>query len=218
MSHHSRRTYVPTTMPLHVLDHPLARHALSILRDQSTEPEEFRKATRTLSTMLIIEATRELNTRSFEVQTPVSNAKGYELSESLAVIPVLRAGLGMLDTILQTFPKVDVGYVGLERHEETAVANSYYLKLPPLSGKVAIVLDPMLATGGSASQAIALIKARKPLRVVMVSIVSAPEGVQKLDDDHPDVPVYTAAVDDGLNDKKYIVPGVGDFGDRLFGT
>ena len=203
---------------LHVLDHPLAKHALTILRDKSTEPEEFRQATQIISRMLALEATKDLRTRTFDVQTPVDQAKGYELDESLAAIPVLRAGLGMLDTILEMFPKVDVGYVGLERHEETAVANSYYLKLPPLRGKVAMVLDPMLATGGSASQAIALIKARKPSRVIMVCIVAAPEGVQKLDDDHPEVPVYTAAVDDSLNDKKYIVPGVGDFGDRLFGT
>lgn len=205
-------------MPLHVLDHPLARHALTILRDASTEPEDFRRATKTVSMMLALEATRKLRTKEFEVRTPVDIAKGHELDEAIVVIPVLRAGLGMLEPILELFPKVDVGYIGLERHEETAVANSYYCKLPPLEGKVAIVLDPMLATGGSASQAIALIKARHPSRVVMVSIVSAPEGVQKLTDDHPDVPVFTAAVDDRLNDKKYIVPGVGDFGDRLFGT
>jgi uracil phosphoribosyltransferase len=205
-------------MSLHVLDHPLARHALTILRDKNTAPEQFRKATRTLSMMLVMEATRDLHTKPLEVQTPVAPAVGAELDHTIAVVPVLRAGLGMLEQILEHFPKVDVGYIGLERHEETAVANSYYCKLPPLEGKVAIVLDPMLATGGSASQAVALIKARKPLRVVMVSIVSAPEGVQKLADDHPEVPVYTAAVDDGLNERKFIVPGVGDFGDRLFGT
>ena len=205
-------------MALHVLDHPLARHALTILRDETTTPEDFRRATKVVSMMLILEATRGLRTRTFDVKTPVDSAQGFELDEAIAVVPVLRAGLGMLEPILELFPKVDVGYVGLERHEETAVANSYYLKLPPLASKVAIVLDPMLATGGSASQAIGLIKARHPSRVVMVSIVSAPEGVQKLSDDHPEVPVYTAAVDDSLNDKKYIVPGVGDFGDRLFGT
>ena len=203
---------------LHVLDHPLARHTLTILRDEATTPEDFRRATKIVAMMLILEATRELRTRSFDIKTPVDMAKGYELDEAIAVIPVLRAGLGMLEPVLELFPKVDVGYVGLERHEETAVANSYYLKLPPLQHKIAVVLDPMLATGGSASQAIGLIKARGPSRVVMVSIVSAPEGVQKLADDHPDVPVYTGAVDDCLNDKKYIVPGVGDFGDRLFGT
>jgi uracil phosphoribosyltransferase len=205
-------------MALHVLDHALARHALTILRDKNTPPENFRKATRTLSIMLVLEATQQLSTATIDVQTPVANAKGFELNEAIAVVPVLRAGLGMLDPILEMFPKVDVGYIGLERHEQTAVANSYYCKLPPLEGKVAIVLDPMLATGGSASQAIALIKARHPSRVVMVCIVSAQEGVQKLADDHPDVPVFTAAVDDELNDMKYIVPGVGDFGDRLFGT
>ena len=203
---------------LHILDHPLAAHTLSILRDKSTTPERFRDATCTISMMLALEATRTLRTTVKEIETPVATAKGYELSEALVVVPVLRAGLGMLDPILDLFPKVDVGYIGLERHEETAVAFSYYCKLPPLDGKVAICLDPMLATGGSASQAISLIKARNPLRVVMVSIVSAPEGVTKLSDDHPDVDVFTSAVDECLNDKKYIVPGVGDFGDRLFGT
>jgi uracil phosphoribosyltransferase len=205
-------------MSIHVLDHPLAKHLLTILRDEKTMPEKFRRTTRTLSMLLALEATKDLRLMNVEVQTPVAKAKGFELADALAVIPVLRAGLGMLDPILELFPRVDVGYVGLERHEETAIANSYYLKLPPLEGKVAICLDPMLATGGSASQAIALIKRHRPARVLMVSIVSAPEGVQKLADDHPDVEVFTAAIDDCLNDRKYIVPGVGDYGDRLFGT
>ena len=168
--------------------------------------------------LLALEATRDLKSNTFGVKTPVAVAKGSKLADALAVIPVLRAGLGMLDPILELFPQVDVGYIGLERSEQTAIAHSYYCKLPPLDDKVAICLDPMLATGGSASQAIALIKGRNPRRVVMVSIVSAPEGIQKLRDDHPDVAIFTASIDEGLNDLRYIVPGVGDFGDRLFGT
>lgn len=203
---------------VHVLDHPLAAHLLTILRDEATAPELFRSATRTLSMLLVLEATRDLKSNRVEVKTPVGMAKGSELAEALAVVPVLRAGLGMLDPILGLFPQVDVGYIGLERHEETAIAHSYYCKLPPLDDKVAICLDPMLATGGSASQAISLIKGRSPRRVVMVSIVSTPEGVQKLTEDHPDVSIFTASIDEGLNDMRYIVPGVGDFGDRLFGT
>ena len=205
-------------MPLHVLDHPLAAHLVTILRNETTEPEQFRAATRTLSLMLALEATKDLRTTKTQVQTPVAAADGYELAETVAVVPILRAGLGMLDPILEIFPKVDVGYIGLERHEETAIAHSYYCKLPDLTNKVAVCLDPMLATGGSASQAVFLIKARSPRAVVMVSIVAAPEGAQKMADDHPEVEIFTAALDQGLNDRRYIVPGVGDFGDRLFGT
>lgn len=168
--------------------------------------------------LLALEATKTLKSKAFEVKTPVAIAKGSELADALAVVPVLRAGLGMLDPILELFPQVDVGYIGLERSEKTAIAHSYYCKLPPLDNKVAICLDPMLATGGSASQAISLIKGRNPSSVLMVSIVSAPEGVQKLTDDHPGVSIFTASIDEGLNDLRYIVPGVGDFGDRLFGT
>lgn len=205
-------------MPLHVLEHPLAAHLLTCLRDKETAPEQFRAATRTLSMLLALEATRDLGSQPVSVETPVGPAKGTLIQEPIAVVPILRAGLGMLDPLLELFPKVDVGYIGLERHEETAVAHSYYCKLPDLEGKVAICLDPMLATGGSASQAVSLIKAGRPQRIVLVSVVAAPEGVQRMADDHADVPIHTAALDQGLNDKRYIVPGVGDYGDRLFGT
>lgn len=205
-------------MSLHVLEHPLASHLLACLRDKVTAPEEFRRATRALSMLLALEATRGLAVTSRSVRTPVAETTVEEIEDSLAVVPILRAGLGMLDPILELFPKVDVGYIGLERHEDTAIAHSYYCKLPELSGKVAICLDPMLATGGSASQAVALIKTQAPKRVFMVSIVAAPEGVQRMTEDHPEVPIITAALDQGLNDRRYIVPGVGDYGDRLFGT
>ncbi|HTQ10552.1 MAG TPA: uracil phosphoribosyltransferase, partial [Fimbriimonadaceae bacterium] len=133
-------------------------------------------------------------------------------------VPVLRAGLGMLEPAVQLFPDVAVGYIGLERHEATAIAHSYYSKLPNLEGKYTLCLDPMLATGGSASQAISLIKLHKPARAVMVSIVAAPDGIARLEESHPDVLIVTAAKDRCLNDRKYIVPGLGDFGDRLYGT
>ena len=157
-------------------------------------------------------------TEAYTVQTPLAATEGHRLAERLAVVPVLRAGLGMLESAVELFPHVSVGYIGLERHEETAVARSYYRKLPSLAGMFTLCLDPMLATGGSASQAIALIKAAGATHISMVCIVAAPEGVARLATDHPEVAVYAAAMDDRLDARKYIVPGLGDFGDRLYGT
>lgn len=205
-------------MPLHVLDHPLAGHLLAGLRDRATPPERFRQLSRVLTTLLVIEATREMSSRSVEIETPIEATGGKMLSQSLAVVPILRAGLGMLESAVQLFPDVAVGYIGLERHEATAVAHSYYSKLPHLEGKYTLCLDPMLATGGSAAQAISLIKLHNPAQVVMVSVVAAPEGVAKLQESHPEVRIVSAALDRCLNDRKYIVPGLGDFGDRLYGT
>lgn len=205
-------------MPLRILDHPLAAHQVTCLRDQNTPPELFRRATRTLSLLLALEATRDLRMLATRVTTPVAPADGALIDEGITAVPILRAGLGMLEPMLELFPNVDVGYIGLERHEETAIANSYYCKLPSLENKLVVCLDPMLATGGSASMAISLIKARNPRRVVMTCIVAAPEGIRRLEQDHPEVPIITASVDQGLDARRYIVPGVGDFGDRLFGT
>lgn len=205
-------------MPLTVLDHPLAGHLLTGLRDQSTEPETFRVLARRLTVLLALEATRDLKTRVVEVQTPVERTQGLRLDQTLAVVPVLRAGLGMLEPIVELFPQISVGYVGLERNENTAVAHSYYSKLPNLAGKATLCLDPMLATGGSAVQAISLMKTHHPASVTMVCVVAAPEGVARLEASHPEVRIVTAALDAGLNDRKYIVPGLGDFGDRLYGT
>ena len=140
------------------------------------------------------------------------------LGEGIAAVPILRAGLSMLEPVLQLFPDVKVGYVGLERHEDTAVARSYYMKLPQLDGRFTLCLDPMLATGGSAAQAIGQLKVAGAKQVVMVSVLAAPEGIEFLQKQHPDVPIVTASVDECLNEKKYIVPGLGDFGDRLYGT
>ncbi|MBX7131587.1 MAG: uracil phosphoribosyltransferase [Fimbriimonadaceae bacterium] len=205
-------------MALHVVDHPLAGHIVAQLRDKDTPPERYRQQTRLLTTILLLEATRDVSTEPITVKTPLENAEALRLGQSLAVVPVLRAGLAMLEACVSLFPDVAVGYIGLERHHETAVAHSYYCKLPRLQGRFTICLDPMLATGGSASQAISLLKANGAVRPVMVSIIAAPEGVEKLTQDHPDVPIFTAALDRELNDKKYILPGLGDFGDRLYGT
>ncbi len=205
-------------MPLHVLDHPLAGHLLSGLRDKETPPDSFRQLARVLTSLLIIEATRGLSTMQANIETPIEPTTTRVLAQSLAVVPILRAGLGMLEPAVQLFPDVAVGYIGLERHEDTAIARSYYSKLPNLQGKYTLCLDPMLATGGSAAQAISLIKSHGAATVVMVCVVSAPEGLATLEAAHPEVLVVAAAKDRCLNDRKYIVPGLGDFGDRLYGT
>ena len=205
-------------MSLHVVDHPLARHLLTGLRDRETPPDQFRRLAHTLSTILILEATREVSLREGSVTTPLESTDGHRIGQSLAVVPILRAGMSMLDPALRLFPQVAVGYVGLERAHDTAIAHSYYCKLPPLSGRFTLCCDPMLATGGSASQAISLLKAHGAEQIVMVCVVAAPEGVDRLVEDHPDVPIYTAALDRELSDKKYILPGLGDYGDRLYGT
>ncbi|HRF60915.1 MAG TPA: uracil phosphoribosyltransferase [Fimbriimonadaceae bacterium] len=205
-------------MPLHVVQHPLAQHILRSLRDKETPPDQYRHLTRDLSTILILEATRDLRTVPTPVQTPLEEAPGVRLAQGIAVVPVLRAGLSMLEASLAIFPDVAVGYIGLERSEDTAIAHSYYCKLPQLRERFTICFDPMLATGGSASQALHLVKAAGAIDPVMVCVIAAPEGVARLENDHPDVPVYVAALDRELNEKKYILPGLGDFGDRLYGT
>jgi len=205
-------------MPLRILDHPLSAHLLTGLRDKETPPDRFRSLTRVLTSLLVLEATRDIETVEVDVETPIETTRGAVLSQGLAVVPVLRAGLGMLESAVQLFPDVAVGYIGLERSEATAVAHSYYCKLPDLAGKYTLCLDPMLATGGSASQAISLIKLHKPANVVMVCIVAAPDGIARLEGAHPEVLIVTAAEDRRLNERKYIVPGLGDFGDRLYGT
>lgn len=205
-------------MPVHVVDHPLAQHLLTGLRDKTTEPSQYRREAWTLSTLVILEATRSLATKTATIETPLESMSSPELAEALAVVPVLRAGLSMLEPALQLFPDVAVGYIGLERSHETAVAHSYYCKLPNLNDRFTLLVDPMLATGGSAAQAISLLKAHGAGRVVMACIIAAPEGIEALASAHPEVEVFTAAVDRGLNDKKYILPGLGDYGDRLYGT
>jgi uracil phosphoribosyltransferase len=205
-------------MPLHIVDHPLAGHLLAELRDKRTKPERFRVLARNLTTLLVIEATRSMLTVDESVETPIGETSARRLGQKLAVIPILRAGLGMLEPIVELFPDVEVGYIGLERNEETAIARSYYNKVPKLAGRLTLCVDPMLATGGSAAQAIHFIKGKGAGPVKMICVVAAPEGVQVLQSAHPDVEIYTASLDDSLNAQKYIVPGLGDFGDRLYGT
>lgn len=205
-------------MPLRVVDHPLSRHYLTILRDEGTSSARFQDASRKLAVILALEATRHLECRRAAVRTPLEQTAGEVLARPLAVVPVLRAGLGLLDAVVGLFPDVAVGYIGLERHHDTAIARSYYCKLPRLDDKDSICLDPMLATGGSASQALSLMKAHGAKNPLLACIVAAPEGVARIEAEHPGVEIVTAALDRGLNEQKYILPGLGDYGDRLYGT
>lgn len=205
-------------MPLHVLHHPLGTHVLTHLRDKTTKPALFRTLSYQISLLLALEATRDLATEEKKIETPLEPITGRVLARPLAVVPILRAGLGMVQPFLDTFPDVSVGYVGLERDHTTAIARSYYCKLPPLDGKRVIVVDPMLATGGSAAQALDVVKAAGAKEIVFVCIVAAPEGVATFEKAHPEVPIHAGVLDRQLNNKKYILPGLGDFGDRLYGT
>ena len=205
-------------MPLHVSDHPLVQEGLAGLRDAGTPPDRFRVLARQVITLLLYEATRDLPARESVVRTPLAEAAARRVEVEVVAIPVLRAGLGLLGPVLELLPRVSVGYVGLERDERTAVARIYYQKLPALAGKVPLLLDPMLATGGSAVQAADQIRQAGGRGTRMICVVAAPEGIAALEERHPEVDVFTAAVDEGLNDRAFIVPGLGDFGDRLFGT
>ncbi|MEZ5413132.1 MAG: uracil phosphoribosyltransferase [Opitutaceae bacterium] len=205
-------------MSLHVLQHPLAAHVMTHLRDKTTRPATFRTLAYQIGQLLAIEATRDLATKEKPIETPLEPFTGQVLARSLVIVPILRAGLGMMQPFLDLFPDVSVGYVGLERDHETAVARSYYCKLPPLAGTRVLVVDPMLATGGSAANALSVVKEAGARELSFVCIVSSPEGVETVQSAHPDVPIFTAAHDRELNDRKYILPGLGDFGDRLYGT
>jgi uracil phosphoribosyltransferase len=206
-------------MPVHVLDHPLAAHIMTHLRDVTTKPATFRTLAYQLSLLLAIDATRDLVTEDKLIDTPLEPMTGRVLAhQPLVVVPILRAGLGMVQPFLDTFPDVSVGYIGLERDHTTAVARSYYCKLPPLAGRHVFLVDPMLATGGSAAKAISVAKQHGATELKLVCIVAAPEGVAELESHHPGTAIHTAALDRTLNAKKYIVPGLGDFGDRLYGT
>jgi len=205
-------------LPISVSRHPVVADSLRGLRDKSTQPDEFRTLATKLITLLVYEATADLPVRNAPVQTPLKEAAGTLVEQEVVAIPVLRAGLGILGPVLELLPKVSVGYIGLERDEATAVARIYYNKLPKMAGKVPLLLDPMLATGGSAAQALDLIKEAGGLNPRMICVVAAPEGVRVVEERHPGVRIFAAALDEGLNDRAYIVPGLGDFGDRLFGT
>jgi uracil phosphoribosyltransferase len=206
-------------MPLHIIAHPLASHIMTHLRDVTTKPATFRTLCYQLSLLLAIESTADLPTEDKPIQTPLEPMTGRVLThQPLVVVPILRAGLGMVQPFLDTFPDVSVGYLGLERDHETAVARNYYCKLPPLAGRLVFLVDPMLATGGSASQAITVAKQHGAVSPQLVCIVAAPEGVAEVEKHHPGTVIHVAALDRALNAKKYILPGLGDFGDRLYGT
>lgn len=204
---------------LHVVQHPLAEDTLAALRDRATQPDEFRRLARRVSLLLVAEATRDLGTLDGAVETPLETARVRRLAPRVVAVPVLRAGLSMLEAFLELVPRAQVGYFGLERNEQTAVARRYYEKVPKdLTDAVVFLLDPMLATGGSATMAIDGLRGLGARQVRLLSIVAAPEGVSHVAQAEPDVAVYTAALDRELNARKYILPGLGDFGDRLYGT
>ena len=203
-----------------VFDHPLIQHKLSILRDEKTSVKEFRELISEIAMLMCYEATRDLPLEEVDVQTPVALAKCRRIAgKKLAVVPILRAGLGMVDGMVSMMPNVKVGHIGLFRDPETKLPVKYYFKMPAdIAERDVIVVDPMLATGGSASAAITFRKEVGVKHIQLMSIIGAPEGVAKMQEDHPDVDIYVAALDDHLNDHAYIVPGLGDAGDRIFGT
>lgn len=205
---------------LYVLDHPLLQHKLSILRDKDTSVKEFRELVGEISALMCYEATRNLPTEEVQVETPITTATCRVLSgKKLAIVPILRAGLGMVDAMINLIPSAKVGHIGLFRDPETHEPVKYYCKMPKdISERRVFVVDPMLATGGSASAAISFIKEYGCKSITLMDIIAAPEGIALVQKEHPDVDIYVAAVDEKLNDHAYIVPGLGDAGDRIFGT
>ena len=206
-------------VPVHIVDRPLVHDALVTLRDKHTTPEHFRRAATRISVLLAAEALRDVPTTTVTVETPLGPAPGRRVGTDVVVVPVLRAGLGMLDAVLELVPGARVGHIGLQRDEMTAVASQYYSKLPArLDSSFVLMIDPMLATGGSAVAALDLLQRAGATTIRMICIVAAPEGVSLVERHHPGVIIYTPVVDRELNEQKFIVPGLGDFGDRLYGT
>ena len=205
---------------VHVFDHPLIQHKLAILRSKNTSVKEFRELISEISGLMCYEATRNLPTKEVEVQTPVAVAKCRRLAgKKLAIIPILRAGLGMVDAMVDLIPSAKIGHIGLYRDPETHMPVEYYCKLPEdIGNRQVFVVDPMLATGGSAVAAIDFLKKHGCRNIIMMNIIGCPEGIKRVQDAHPDVDLYLAAMDEKLNDHAYIVPGLGDAGDRIFGT
>ncbi len=203
----------------HLIDHPCVQHKLAIIRDVDTGHKRFRELATEITMFTCYEALKNIRTKAVTVQTPVSEASCYKLDTDLVVVPILRAGVGMLDGILDLVPTARVGFVGLYRDEETKEPVTYYERFPPqIRGGTCIVIDPMLATGGSTADSIDKLKEHGADDIIVVCIVTCPEGVALVEERHPDVPIYAAAIDEKLNENKYIVPGLGDAGDRLFGT
>ena len=205
---------------LHVIDHPLIAHKLTIMRSKKTGSKDFRELLEEITMLMGYELTRDLPTEEITIETPITKMKAKTIAgKKMAIVPILRAGLGMVDGLLRLVPVARVGHIGLYRDPETHLPVEYYCKMPPdIEERFVIIVDPMLATGGSASDAITMVKEKGAKNVALMCLVAAPEGVKKVTEDHPDVQVYSAALDERLNDHAYIVPGLGDAGDRIFGT
>ena len=205
-------------MELIEISHPLKDHYLTNLRDKNTDFDTFRDSASKLSYFLVVEATKHLTTLSKEIDTPLTKTKGVQIENNSVAISVLRAGLGLMDGVQQLIPNISFGYIGVQRNEETAQPENYYEKLPDLVDKNVFILEPMLATGGSLSFAIETVKKYNPKKIHALTVISAPEGINKIKENHPDITLVTASIDEKLDDNWYIVPGLGDMGDRLFGT
>ncbi len=204
---------------VHIMSHPLITHKLSIMRDKNTSVKDFRECAHEVALLIGYEATKELKLEDYEIETPIRKTIGKRIQRQVALVPILRAGLGMVDAIMDLIPASKIGHIGLYRNEETLEPVEYYCKLPTdISERQVLVLDPMLATGGSAVAAINFIKNRGAKNIKFVCIIAAPEGIKTLRKAHPDVEIFCGALDEGLNENGYIVPGLGDAGDRLFGT
>ncbi len=206
---------------LHILEHPLIQHKLSILRDKNTGVKQFRETVSEISALMCYEATRNLPTKEVEIETPVAVARCRVLSgKKLAIVPILRAGLGMVDAMINLMPSAKIGHIGLYRDPETHLPIEYYCKMPPdISERQVFIVDPMLATGGSASAAISILKKKYGCKyITLMDIIASPEGVAVIRRDHPDVDMFVCSVDERLNENAYIIPGLGDAGDRIFGT
>jgi uracil phosphoribosyltransferase len=202
-----------------VVKHPLIQHKLSLLRSRETGTKEFRETLQEIAGLMAYEITRDLPVREVRIETPLRSCKADQLAKEVVLVPVLRAGLGMVEGISNLIPTAKVGHMGLYRDHQTLEPMQYYAKFPDnLSDAVVLLLDPMLATGGSASAAVSNLKSEGASHIKLICIVGAPEGVARIEQDHPDVDIYLAALDEGLNESGYIVPGLGDAGDRLFGT
>ena len=205
-------------MELIEISHPLKDHYLTNLRDKNTDFDTFRDSASKLSYFLVVEATKHLTTLSKEIDTPLTKTQGVQIENNSVAISVLRAGLGLMDGVQQLIPNISFGYIGVQRNEETAQPENYYEKLPDLVDKNVFILEPMLATGGSLSFAIETVKKYNPKNIHALTVISAPEGINKIKENHPDITLVTASIDEKLDDNWYIVPGLGDMGDRLFGT
>jgi uracil phosphoribosyltransferase len=202
-----------------LIEHPCVQHKLAIIRDLETGHKRFRELATEITKFVCYEALKNIKTKEVIVQTPVAEAKCHKIDTDIVVVPILRAGVGMLEGILELVPTARVGFVGLYRDEETKLPVTYYERFPPqIKGGTCIIIDPMLATGGSTVAAIDKLKEKGAENIIVIVIVTCPEGIALVEEEHPDVPIYAAAIDDRLNEKKYIVPGLGDAGDRLFGT